>query len=261
LLLSVLWTSFRTKEYPPEEYRKYNGIEDATQKKMSFADLLKNIPPTMWQLAVTQFFSWFSLFLMWVYTTQGIAQHIWGTTDATSKDFNEAGNWTGVIFAAYSIFAALYSLVLTRLANSFGRKNTYMISLILGGLGLLSMVFIHDKYLLFASMIGVGIAWAAILRNIECHAAPQPNGCVHGHIQRYHYHTTNSGRAVGRSCPEPAGQQCYKHDWPGWCVHGPGWHSGQIRDKIGSLTSVSVKTGCYEKSSFHPLAGCCLLPW
>jgi maltose/moltooligosaccharide transporter len=163
LLLSVLWTSFRTKEYPPEEYRKYNGIEDATQKKMSFSDLLKNIPPTMWQLAVTQFFSWFSLFLMWVYTTQGIAQHIWGTTDATSKDFNEAGNWTGVIFAAYSIFAALYSLVLTRLANSFGRKNTYMISLILGGLGLLSMVFIHDKYLLFASMIGVGIAWAAIL--------------------------------------------------------------------------------------------------
>ena len=163
LLLSVLWTSFRTKEYPPEEYAKYNNIDTEEKVKMSFWDLLKNIPATMWQLSVTQFFSWFSLFLMWVYTTQGIAQNIWHTIDPKSKDFNEAGNWTGVIFAAYSVFAALYSLVLTPLADKFGRKNTYMLSLIAGGLGLLSMMFINDKNLLFIPMIGVGIAWAAIL--------------------------------------------------------------------------------------------------
>ncbi len=163
LLLSVLWTSFRTKEYPPEEYAKYNNIDTEEKVKMSFLDLLKNIPATMWQLSVTQFFSWFSLFLMWVYTTQGIAQNIWHTIDPKSKDFNEAGNWTGVIFAAYSVFAALYSLVLTPLADKFGRKNTYMLSLIAGGLGLLSMMFINDKNLLFIPMIGVGIAWAAIL--------------------------------------------------------------------------------------------------
>ncbi|MFY7880338.1 MAG: SLC45 family MFS transporter [Lacibacter sp.] len=163
LLLSVLWTSFRTKEYPPEEYARYNNIDAEEPVKMKFIDLLKNIPPTMWQLAVTQFFSWFSLFLMWVFTTQGIAQNIWGTTDPTSKEFNEAGNWTGVIFAAYSVFAALFSLVLTRLADRFGRKNTYMLSLLAGGVGLLSMVFVKDKNVLFLSMVGVGIAWAAIL--------------------------------------------------------------------------------------------------
>ena len=163
LLLSVLWTSFRTKEYPPEEYAKYNNIDTEEKVKMSFWDLLKNIPSTMWQLSVTQFFSWFSLFLMWVYTTQGIAQNIWHTIDPKSKEFNEAGNWTGVIFAAYSVFAALYSLVLTPLADKFGRKNTYMLSLVAGGLGLLSMMFITDKNLLFIPMIGVGIAWAAIL--------------------------------------------------------------------------------------------------
>ncbi len=163
LLLSVLWTSFRTKEYPPEEYARYNNIDAEEPVKMKFIDLLKNIPPTMWQLAVTQFFSWFSLFLMWVFTTQGIAQNIWGTTDPTSKEFNEAGNWTGVIFAAYSVFAALFSLVLTRLADRFGRKNTYMLSLLAGGVGLLSMVFVKDKNVLFFSMVGVGIAWAAIL--------------------------------------------------------------------------------------------------
>lgn len=163
LLLSVLWTSFRTKEYPPEEYARYNNIDAEEPVKMKFIDLLKNIPPTMWQLSITQFFSWFSLFLMWVFTTQGIAQNIWGTTDPTSKEFNEAGNWTGVIFAAYSVFAALFSLVLTRLADRFGRKNTYMLSLLAGGVGLLSMVFVKDKNVLFLSMVGVGIAWAAIL--------------------------------------------------------------------------------------------------
>jgi maltose/moltooligosaccharide transporter len=164
LLLSVLWTSFRTKEYPPKEYALYNNIsEEDNAKKTSFLQLLKQTPKTMMQLAVTQFFSWFSLFLMWVYTTNGIAQSIWETTDPKSAAFNEAGNWTGVIFAAYSVFAALYSLVLNKLADKFGRKNTYMFSLIAGGLGLLSMMFIKDKYVLFVSMIGIGIAWAAIL--------------------------------------------------------------------------------------------------
>ncbi len=166
LLASVLWTSFRTKEYPPEEYAKYNNIEEKENEnpeKVSFFTLIKNVPNAMKQLAVTQFFSWFALFLMWVYTTQGIAQNIWGTTDATSNAFNEAGNWTGVIFAAYSVFAALFSLVITPLANKYGRRNVYVVSLILGGLGLLSMLFIKDKNLLFLPMIGVGIAWAAIL--------------------------------------------------------------------------------------------------
>ena len=163
LLLSVLWTSFRTKEYPPDEYAKYNNIDVEEKEKVPFITLLKNIPATMWQLSVTQFFSWFSLFLMWVYTTQAIAQHIWGTTDPHSKLFNDAGDWTGVIFAAYSLFAALYSLVLTPIADKLGRKNTYMLSLICGGIGLMSMMFISDKNLLFIPMIGVGIAWAAIL--------------------------------------------------------------------------------------------------
>ena len=135
LLLSVLWTALRTKEYPPEEYAKYNNLENEVEEKVSFLDLLKNIPTTMKQLAITQFFSWFALFLMWVYTTQGIAEHVWGTSDAHSKEFNEAGNWTGVIFAAYSVFAALFSLAITPLANKYGRKNIYMFSLILGGLG------------------------------------------------------------------------------------------------------------------------------
>ncbi len=164
LLLSVLWTSFRTKEYPPEEYAKYNNIDAATkEEKVSVKELIKNIPPTMWQLAVTQFFSWFALFLMWVFTTQGIAQQVWNTSDPQSKPFNDAGNWVGIIFGLYSVFAAIYSPLITPLANKFGRKNTYMASLIAGGIGLFMMRFITSKYGLIFPMIGVGIAWAAIL--------------------------------------------------------------------------------------------------
>ena len=165
LLLTVLWTSFTTREYPPKEYALYNNLKDEEKKHTSFLTLLKDTPKTMLQLAFVQFFSWFSLFLMWVYTTPAIAQNVWNTVpgDSISAGFNEAGNWVGVIFAVYSIFGALFSIVMARLATHFGRKPIYFSALIAGGLGLFSMVFVKDQYGLIASMLGVGIAWAAIL--------------------------------------------------------------------------------------------------
>ena len=165
LLLSVLWTAFTTKEYSPEEYAHYHDLKEEHKKKSSFLTLLKDTPNTMLQLAFVQFFSWFSIFLMWVYTTPAIAQNVWNTLpeDSTSAGYNEAGNWVGVIFAVYSLFGALFSMVMARLATKFGRKPVYLSSLMAGGIGLLSMVFIKDQYGLIASMLGVGIAWAAIL--------------------------------------------------------------------------------------------------
>jgi maltose/moltooligosaccharide transporter len=163
LLLAVLWTAYRTREYPPDEYAKYHNMEGEQHEKTSFIALIKQAPKAMYELAFTQFFSWFALFLMWVYTTNGIASNVWGTTDSQSLAFNEAGNWTGIIFAVYSVFAALFSMAITPLADRFGRKNIYALSLLAGGLGLASMMFVTDKYMLFASMVGVGIGWAAIL--------------------------------------------------------------------------------------------------
>ncbi len=165
LLLSVLWTSFTTKEYPPEQYNKYNELKKEDVKKSSFITLLKEIPVTMWRLAIVQFFSWFALFLMWVYTTPGVAQNVWKTVagDSTSAGYNDAGNWVGVIFAGYSLFGAIFSIIMARLANRLGRKIIYMLSLLAGSAGLISMVFIQNQYGLIFSMIGVGIAWAAIL--------------------------------------------------------------------------------------------------
>lgn len=163
LLLTVLWTSFRTKEYPPAEFEQYQPVAETIEKPKG--SLLSHIPSTMWQLAIVQFFSWFALFLMWVYTTPGVAQNVWNTEvgDSRSAFYNEAANWVGVIFAIYSLFGALFSVVMAKLANSFGRKPVYMLALIAGGVGLLSMIFIQNKYGLIVSMVGVGIAWAAIL--------------------------------------------------------------------------------------------------
>ena len=168
LLLSVLWTVFRTKEYAPKEHAEYNNIDiDATENKVksNMFTLISNAPKIFWQLGVVQFFSWFSLFLMWVYTTRAIANQVWGpdAVDAKSLGFNEAGDWTGVMFAFYSAIAAIFALLIPSIAKAIGRKKTYSFSLILGGIGLISMILIHDKNLLLLSMIGIGFAWAAIL--------------------------------------------------------------------------------------------------
>ena len=168
LLATVLWTVLRTKEYAPKEHAEYNKIDlNSTENKKSESvfKLISNAPKIFWQLGIVQFFSWFALFLMWVYTTRAIANQVWGPTalDAKSIGFNEAGDWTGVMFAFYSAVAALFSLLIPSIAKSIGRKKTYSFSLFMGGLGLISMFVVEDKNILLVSISGVGLAWAAIL--------------------------------------------------------------------------------------------------
>jgi maltose/moltooligosaccharide transporter len=165
LLLAVLWTAFRTREYPPEEFNRYNEQQSTSNSvvRPSFFDLLIGVPKTMLQLGFTQFFSWFALFLMWVYTTDTIAVQVWKATDSTSSAYNEARNWTGVIFAVYSVVAAVFSLVIPSLAKTLGRKGVYGLSLAAAGLGLASMRWIQDADVLFLAMLGVGVGWASIL--------------------------------------------------------------------------------------------------
>ena len=163
LLLTVLWTSIRVKEYAPKEYEEYNNITEEEKQKKSFIDVLKATPKTMLQLAIVQFFSWFALFIMWVYAIGGIAENVWHTTDPLSAAYNEAGNWNGVLSGVYGIFAAIFAIFMAKIADKLSRKKVYSFSLLLGALGLMSMYVFEDKYLLLVSMLGVGIAWASIL--------------------------------------------------------------------------------------------------
>ncbi len=117
----------------------------------------------MAQLAIVQFFTWLAFFSMWIYTTAAIAQNAWGTTDTTSKNFQDAGDWVGVMFMVYNGVSALAAFLLPLLAGRIGRKYTHMLSLILGGIGLITIFFIKDPQILLFPLILVGIAWASTL--------------------------------------------------------------------------------------------------
>ncbi|HOY33483.1 MAG TPA: MFS transporter [Bacteroidales bacterium] len=130
---------------------------------VSVLDDFSKMPATMKQLAVVQFFSWFALFAMWIYTTPAVTSHIYGTSDPTSELFNKGANWVGICFAVYNGFAALMAFLLPVIARLTSRKITHMICLVAGGLGLISIFFFNSPGLLLLSMVGVGIAWASIL--------------------------------------------------------------------------------------------------
>jgi len=121
------------------------------------------MPKTMGQLAIVQFFSWFALFSMWIYTTSAVTKHIYGTTDTTSELYNQGANWVGVLFAVYNGFAAFVAFFLPVMARFTNRRITHAISLTAGGLGLISIILFHTPELLIVSMLGIGLAWASIL--------------------------------------------------------------------------------------------------
>jgi maltose/moltooligosaccharide transporter len=163
---AVMWTVFNTKEYPPDDLEKLRE-ENATKGIFtglaeSFMGIFK-MPKTMIQLSFVQFFSWFSLFAMWIYTTSAVTSHVYGTSDTTSVIYNEGADWVGICFAIYNGIAALVAFMLPVIAKKLSRRVTHLLALVCGGIGLISIYFISDPSLLLVSMIGVGIAWASIL--------------------------------------------------------------------------------------------------
>ena len=124
---------------------------------------LYSMPKTMGQLAIVQFFSWFALFSMWIYTTSAVTSHIYGTKDPTSELYNQGANWVGILFAVYNGFAALVAFLLPVLARLTNRRITHSVSLVAGGLGLISIILFHTPHMLILSMLGIGLAWASIL--------------------------------------------------------------------------------------------------
>jgi maltose/moltooligosaccharide transporter len=222
LLLAILWTVLRSREYPPEVLRSFDDAEPpgaqahaavpsaagglpwlavglvgialiwamdwgrllyvlaalplayglirllaprarADSMFASLAADLHAMPLAMRQLAVVQFFSWFGLFCMWIYTTAAVTEVHYGTSDTATAAWNEGANWVGVLFAAYNGFAALAAIAIPWMARRLGLRMSHLVNLWLGGIGLLSMAFIRDPQWLLLSMVGVGFAWASIL--------------------------------------------------------------------------------------------------
>jgi len=156
LISAIVWTVVTTKEYPPDFYDE--KIETKEHQNQKF-----RIPKTMWQLLMVQFFSWFALFSMWVYTTPAVARHFYGTVDPASVEFQRAGDWVGILFGIYNGVSAIIALLLPKIAVKIGRKLTHALALTLGGLSFLSLAVIPDYHWLWIPMIGIGFAWGSIL--------------------------------------------------------------------------------------------------
>ncbi|GLB48543.1 MFS transporter [Neptunitalea lumnitzerae] len=172
LVGSIMVTILRTKEYSPEELAQFeeNTNEEpiVKEEKPRLSDIFTdfgNMPATMKQLGAVQFFSWFGLFGLWVFTVPAIAHHIYGLpiTDTDSATYNEAADWVGVLFGVYNGVSAVFAFLLPAIAKKVGRKTTHTICLLFGALGLISVYFMPDENWLILSMVFVGIGWASIL--------------------------------------------------------------------------------------------------
>ena len=161
LILCVLFTGMKVKELAPEEYAKYHPAPvEKEEKREGFVSLLTKAPAAFWQIGLVQFFCWFAFLYMWNYTTGGVAENVWNTTDTASEAYQAAGNWTGVLFAVQAIGSILWALVLPKFKQM---KMAYSTSLVLGGLGFIMTYFVHDQFMMFIPFILIGFGWAAML--------------------------------------------------------------------------------------------------
>lgn len=164
LFISVLVTVFKVKEYPPKEFAEYNGIADADKNapKENFLQLLGKTPKVMLQLGVTQFFSWGALFIMWTFLFPSI-EGVVTNNAGMALSSTDASNWVGILNAVYPIPACIAAIFMTNIANKFGNKIVYAVCLLFGAIGFCCLPLLHNQFALMIPMIGIGIAYAAIL--------------------------------------------------------------------------------------------------
>ena len=164
LILCVIYTTMKVKEWNPQQYAAYNGMTGEVEKeeegKADWITLLRNAPSTFWKVGLVQFFCWAGFLYLWNYSTGAIAETVWHTTDPSSEPFQEAGNWVGILFAVQAVGSVLWAVVLPQFKNT---KMAYAVSLIIGGIGFALIPFFHDKYLQFIPFLMIGAGWAAML--------------------------------------------------------------------------------------------------
>lgn len=169
LILCVIYTTARVKEWTPAEYAEYNGTNSSVEQeeagKVDWLTLLRHAPATFWKVGLVQFFCWFAFMYMWTYTNGTVAANCWGvdmfSADATATSgYQEAGNWVGMLFAVQAIGSVIWAMVLPQIRR---RKLAYSLSLLLGGVGFVMAAFVMDKYLMFVPFLLIGCAWAAML--------------------------------------------------------------------------------------------------
>ena len=177
LILCVIYTTIKVKEYPPHEYEQYHPSQqdnEGEKESGNVAVLLKRAPSQFWTVGLVQFFCWAAFMYMWTYTNGTVAHQAFDAPtmekvvdgvssvvlDVKSPQYQDAGDWVGILFAVQAIGSVLWAVVIPMFKN---RKFIYSLSLILGGVGFISTGFMHNQYMFFVSYALIGCAWAAML--------------------------------------------------------------------------------------------------
>ena len=163
LIACVLYTFIKVKELNPQEYAEFHGIDPKTAeqpRKEGLFKLLAHAPKAFWTVGLVQFFCWAAFLFMWTYTNGAVAQNCWNTVDAASEGYQAAGNWVGVLFAVQSVGSIIWAAFIPKFKNI---RSAYVVSLLIGAVGFISVFFIHNQWLLFGSYLLIGAAWAAML--------------------------------------------------------------------------------------------------
>ena len=163
LILCVIYTTSKVKEWNPQEYAEYNGangVNGQDEPSGNWFTLLRKAPSTFWKVGLVQFFCWAAFLYMWNYSTGAIAETVWDSTDPASADFQAAGNWVGVLFAVQAIGSVIWATILPQFKNI---KMAYAVSLVIGAVGFAMVPFLHDQYMQFIPFLLIGCAWAAML--------------------------------------------------------------------------------------------------
>ncbi len=160
LIACVIYTSLKVKEWNPQEYAEYNPVSQEKEESANWITLLKNAPSTFWKVGLVQFFCWAGMLYMWTYVVDAVSETVWGTIDPTTTAYQEAANWTGVLYAIQAVGSVIWATLLPRFSNT---KMAYAVSLILGGLGFVLIPFIPDMYGQIVPFLLIGCGWAAML--------------------------------------------------------------------------------------------------
>ena len=162
LILCVVYTTFKVKEWPPKEYAEYNGTNEAHEAKESanWVTLLMRAPANFWRVSLVQFFCWAALLYMWSYVVGAVSETVWNTDNPETEAYQTARNWTGVLYAIQALSSVLWAMLIPRFSNM---KIAYSVSILLGALGFALIPFCHDQYLQIVPFLLIGCVWAAML--------------------------------------------------------------------------------------------------
>ena len=160
LILCVIYTVSKVKEWPPKEYAEYNPAPETDKGSSNWLVLLKNAPQNFWRVSLVQFFCWAAFLYMWTYVVDAVSETVWDTTDSKTAAYQTAGNWTGVLYAIQAMGSVVWATLIPRFSNM---KLAYSVSLLLGAVGFMLIPFLHNQYLQILPFLLIGCAWAAML--------------------------------------------------------------------------------------------------